>query len=258
MALTAVDYEVFMALREAGAFPPRPSVLELGESEWYGDVTDEVLAETIDRLVAEPERRRALKERLAAIAAGNSPQQSWDFAKLFYAIFLDYRKIASIDFHGTPEALKLDLNQPLALGEQFDLLINGGTGEHVFDVRQFFSSCHQVTRPGGLMLHLLPFLGWLEHGFYNFNPTFFWDLAQANGYAVVLFAYTEITPLRVVPLRSREALLEMARAGELGQTAMLYAVLRKPAVEAAFRIPMQGVYAGGVSSEVAEAWHTLR
>jgi SAM-dependent methyltransferase len=257
MALTAVDYKVFMALREGGALPPNPSVLELGESEWYGDVPDEVLADTIDRLV-EPGRRRELKDRLAAISAGASPQKSWDLAKLFYAIFLDYRKITAIDFHGTPGALKLDLNQPIALGEQYDILINGGTAEHVFDIRQFFSSCHQVTRPGGLMLHLLPFLGWLEHGFYNFNPTFFWDLAQANGYTVVLLAYTEITPARVVALRSREQLLEMARAGGLGQTAMLYAVLRKPEAEAEFRIPMQGVYAGGVSGEVMEAWHTLR
>jgi hypothetical protein len=258
MALTAVDYKVFMALREAGAFPPRPSVLELGESEWYGDVSTDMLAGTIDRLTAEPERRRELKERLAGIAAGGSPQESWHLAKLFYSIFLDYRKITAIDFHGTPGALRLDLNHPLALGEQFDVLIDGGTAEHVFNVCQFFGTCHQVTRPGGLMLHLLPFLGWLEHGFYSFNPTFFWDLAEANGYSVVLFAYTEITPLRVVPLRSREQLLGMARAAELGQTAMLYAVLRKPEVEAAFRIPMQGVYAGSVSGEVMEAWHTLR
>lgn len=258
MALTAVDFKVFTALHAGGALPASPSVLELGESEWYGDVSDKVLAETIDRLVAKPERRRELKEQLAAITAGGSPQQSWDLAKLFYAIFLDYRKIAAIDFHGTPEALKLDLNQPLALGEQFDIVIDGGTGEHVFDIRQFFSSCHQVTRPGGLMLHALPFLGWLEHGFYNFNPTFFWDLAQANSYSVVLLAYTEITPPRVVALRSREQLLEMARAGGLGQSAILYAVLRKPEIEAEFRIPMQGVYAGDVSGEVMEAWHTLR
>jgi hypothetical protein len=128
----------------------------------------------------------------------------------------------------------------------------------VFNVFQFFRSCHELTRAGGLMVHNVPFLGWLEHGFYNFNPTFFWDLAQANGYAVVQLAYTEIDPLRLVPLRSREQLLEMARRGELGRNAMLFAVLRKPAEEAAFCAPMQGVYAGTVSGQVMEAWHTLR
>ena len=258
MALTAVDYNIFATLRAAGALPPRPSVLELGESEWYGDVPAEVLAQEIDRLVAPQERRRELKSWLAGILEGNSPQESWDLAKMFYAIFLDYRKIAAIDLHGTPDALKLDLNHPLELGEQFDVLIDGGTAEHVFDVCQFFRTCHQVARPGGLMLHSLPFLGWLEHGFYNFNPTFFWDLAQTNGYAVVLLAYTEMSPAKVVPLGSREQLLQMAGNAELGQTALLYAVLRKPAAEAEFRIPMQGVYGGRVSDEVMKAWHTLR
>jgi hypothetical protein len=258
MALTAVDYNLFVALRERGALPPRPSVLELGESEWYGDVSTETLADGIETMVADPARRRDLKERLAWILEGNSPQESWDLAKLFYGIFLDYRKITAIDFHGTPAALKLDLNQPVALGEQFDLLINGGTAEHVFNVFQFFRTCHEVTRPGGLMVHSAPFLGWLEHGFYNFNPTFFWDLALANAYAVEVLAYTEITPMQLVPLRSREHLLEMARSDSLGRNAMLYAVLRKAAAESAFRVPMQGVYAGSVSGEVMEAWHTLR
>jgi len=258
MALTAVDYNLFVALRERGALPARPSVLELGESEWYGDVSTEVLADAIDSMVADAARRRELKDRLARILEGNSPQESWDLAKVFYAAFLDYRKITAIDFHGTPAALKLDLNQPVALGEQFDVLISGGTAEHVFNVFQFFKTCHEVTCPGGLMVHVVPFLGWLEHGFFNFNPTFFWDLAQVNDYAIVLLAYTEVTPVRLIQLRSREQILEMARRGELGQNAMLHAVLRKPAAESGFRVPMQGVYAGRVSDDVMEAWHTLR
>lgn len=257
MALTTVDFELFMALRAGGELPERPSVLEIGESEWYGDIPTEALAEAVRNTAPGPQRTD-LEQRLARILASDAPQQSWDLAKLFYAAVLGYRKISAIDLHGTPAALKLDLNQPVTLGEQFDILISGGTAEHVFNVFQFFRTCHELTRAGGLMVHSVPFLGWLEHGFYNFNPTFFWDLAQANGYTVVRLAYTEIDPMRLIYLDSRERLLDMARRGELGRNALLYAVLRKAAAETDFRAPMQGVYAGSVSNAVMEAWHTLR
>ena len=38
MALTGVDYEVYASLRRSNLLPSRPRVLELGESEWYGDI----------------------------------------------------------------------------------------------------------------------------------------------------------------------------------------------------------------------------
>ena len=34
------------------------------------------------------------------------------------------------------------------------------------------------------MLHVMPFVNWLNHGFFNFHPIFFTDLAVANNYAV--------------------------------------------------------------------------
>jgi hypothetical protein len=255
VALTAVDFQLCAALRAADALPPQPAVLELGEAEWYGDIAPGALRDEIAKL-PEP-RRNALQKRLDEALRGDSPQQSWDLAKIFYAIFLDCRSLAAIDFHGTPAAMKIDLNHPVALKERYDIVINGGTAEHVFNVWQFFKTCHELTRAGGLMVHSSPFRGWLEHGFYNFNPTFFWDLAQANGYEVVSMLYSEIDPAKVVLLPEREKIVEMARAGELGANAMLYAVYRKPA-EKEFAIPQQGFYAGAISATMARAWFELR
>ena len=255
MALTAVDFQLFFALREAGVLPPKPAVLELGEAEWYGDVEPRMLRDEIAKL-PDP-RRAALQKRLDEVLRSDSPQRSWDIAKAFYALFLDYRSMAAIDFHGTPAAMRIDLNLPVELKERYDVVINGGTAEHVFNVFQFFKTCHELTRAGGLMLHSCPFRGWLEHGFYNFNPTFFWDLAQANGYEVVSMLYTEIDPAKVVLLPSREKIVDMARAGELGANAMLYAVYRKPD-DRQFVIPAQGFYAGAISATMARAWFELR
>lgn len=231
-------------------------MLELGESEWYGDVPPDELHDLIDE-VAPQAKQEALHARLDEVLAGKSPQRGWDLAKVFYSALLDYAEMVAIDFHGTPAAKPLDLNQPVDLGGRFDIVIDGGTAEHVFNVYQFFRTCHELARPGGLIIHHNPFRGWLEHGFYNFNPTFYWDLAAANNYDVLMMVYTETTPPRTVQLSGREHIVDMARAGELGANAMLCTVYRKDG-DAPFAVPAQGFYARALSEKMVRAWHEAR
>jgi hypothetical protein len=258
MAITVIDYLVFRKLRESGLVPPNPDVLELGEANWYGDLPAQTLSEAIDDFVEDGESREKLHQCMVDTLCGDSPYKKWDLAKLFYKVFLNYSRIKAVDFNGTPDAAKLDLNHPVALETQFDVLINGGTAEHVFNVFQFFKTSHDVTRPGGLMLHTMPFCGWLEHGFYNFNPTFYWDLALANQYTVLMLAYAEVTPPKLVQLTGRKQIIEMARSGALGKDAGLYAVFKKAGSESEFRVPTQGVYAGILTDEMMAAWQALR
>ena len=46
---------------------------------------------------------------------------------------------------------------------------------------------HDATAPGGLMYHGVPMAGEFSHGIINYNPKFFWSLAEANGYDIVRF-----------------------------------------------------------------------
>ncbi|MBI3919759.1 MAG: hypothetical protein HY322_22450, partial [Betaproteobacteria bacterium] len=150
MAITAVDYIILGKLKEAGLIPATPSVIELGEAEWFGDIGLDVLSDSIENHVVDPELRERLHQQMVDVELSNSPYKSWELAKIFYKVFLGYGSITAIDFHGTPSALKLDLNYPVSLGRQFDIMVNGGTAEHVFNVFQFFKSSHEMTRPGGL------------------------------------------------------------------------------------------------------------
>src|SRR6266705_166915 len=86
MALTAVDYRIFMGLRREEILPSRPGVLELGEAEWYGDVPAETLADTIDQLTQDLELRTKLHAQLAAALRRESSTWSWDLAKRFYRV----------------------------------------------------------------------------------------------------------------------------------------------------------------------------
>ena len=176
MAITQIEYQLFRSLREQGALPLGGSMLELGEANWYGDVPLEQLGEDIYRFAPEAQR----KPLFEALDAQNREKGKWwlfAVADIFWKTFLQPKERVAIDFHGTESALRLDLNQTIDLSRTFDIVTNLGTAEHIFNVHQTFKTIHDHTAPKGLMIHGLPFSGWVDHGFYNFNPTFYWDLA---------------------------------------------------------------------------------
>jgi len=257
MAITGIEYTLFRTLREQNTLPLGGDILELGEANWYGDVDIRLLAQDIYRFASE-DKRQPLFRALDEIDQAKRPGIKWEVAKIFWQTFLQPSNMAAIDFHGTEQALKLDLNGPIDLGRQFHIVLNLGTVEHVFNVAQAFKTIHDHTLPGGFMIHGLPFTGWLDHGFYNFNPTFYWDLATVNGYAVRLALYTEMSPVKLVQLHNREQVLEMAKTGQIGANSLIYVLLQRPSESLPFKVPIQGYYAGTISPEASDAWKNLR
>ncbi len=100
--------------------------------------------------------------------------------------FKDYK---SIDINGAYESFQFDLNKNISeiynFNKKYDLVINNGTGEHVFNQYALFLNFHNLTKINGVMLNILPFIDWINHGFYNFNPIFFADLAASNNYKIL-------------------------------------------------------------------------
>jgi hypothetical protein len=89
------------------------------------------------------------------------------------------------DYEGA--ALVHDLNQPLpeAHHEQYDTVIDGGTLEHVFDVRQALGTLMQLVRVGGSVYLFTPANNQMGHGFYQFSPElFFRAFGPQNGFEV--------------------------------------------------------------------------
>jgi SAM-dependent methyltransferase len=257
MAITSIEVLLMRALRDKGVLPLGGDVLEIGEANWYGDAGLGDLQDDIDRFAA-PAERAGLTTRLRELVTDKPATLNFDLAKLFWHVFLQPASLTAIDLDGTGHALRHDLNGPVDLGRRFDAVLDFGTLEHVFNLAQALKTIHEHTAPGGLMIHGLPFTGWVDHGFFNFQPTFYWDLAAANGYEVSSLTYAQMTPLKLVRINRREEVAELARAGTFDGNGLIYAVLRQAAEPGPFRIPMQGVYARTVSPEVADAWRTLR
>lgn len=98
----------------------------------------------------------------------------------------DYK---SCDINGLADIM-LDLSQPLPdiYHNAFGSILNGGTVEHIFDLRQAMQNIHDATRVGGVILHTLP-MTWIDHGFVNLNPLMFHLMAEANDYEITAEGY---------------------------------------------------------------------
>jgi hypothetical protein len=177
----------------------------------------------------------------------------------------------------------MDLNRDIAthygFTETFDLVTNNGTGEHVFNQGAVFGNAHALCRVGGLMLHVLPFVNYLNHGFFSFNPILFHDLAAVNRYDIVRLSIasnhgieiggTDSPALSRAELQERCAvdgsakgslshLLHLGKSGKRtrrplsmalrrvmkdGPNVSVVAVLRRQ-TDASFQFPIQGMYGG--------------
>jgi len=258
MALTVIDYTIWRGLRDAGLVPAGLEVLEIGQANWYGDLDPAMLRDVIDQY-AEPDSRPDMHYKLTHALTAKGEHWLFDVAEVFYEAVLRRRTITAIDLHGSPHAHEEDLNEPLRFGwGQFGIVINSGTAEHVFDQRQLWRTIHERCKPGGMMMHALPLWGWLDHGFYNYHPTFVTDVAAANGYEVVGWWYAEIGTPYLQPVARPEDFGSIARSRGTAVSAMQYVLFRKPADERPFAVPIQGYYAGRLDESGNKAWKANR
>lgn len=177
-------------------------------------------------------------------------------------IGLGYKSYDIIDINGAYNSFKFDLNKDIEdhykFKNQYDVVINNGTGEHVFNQFALYKNIHDLTKKKGLMLNILPFLGWTNHGFYNYHPIFFADLAASNDYELVRmtfanrdgkeiflqnindhkFLYDQVKPHR--PPNTLSKLIE-ASFEKLGKNIFLVTVYRK-LYNNEFKVPLQGKY----------------
>ncbi len=102
------------------------------------------------------------------------------FSKLGFSTL---RALDVSDFEGADHIFDLNDDElPERLVGQFDAVFNGGTLEHVFHVPNALTSITRMLRPGGVVVHVLPCNGWVNHGFYQFSPTLMFDYYEAAGF----------------------------------------------------------------------------
>lgn len=72
------------------------------------------------------------------------------------------------------------------LNRRYDLICDGGTTEHVFDIAQSFRNVDAMLADGGIFVSVVGTYGWFGYGFYQVGPDIPWRYWGASlGYDVL-------------------------------------------------------------------------
>lgn len=107
---------------------------------------------------------------------------SYDFFKMFG--FSEVHAVDYSSYEGADIVFDLTSDLPKNLYHCFDYVVDGGTLEHTFDPAKSIKNMSNMVKNGGLIFHILPAVGWVNHGFYSFSPNMFLEFYHANGFQV--------------------------------------------------------------------------
>jgi len=197
------------------------------------------------------ETRSATLEAVLKDEAGKVPM-----TRSFYET-LGFVSAESIDVNSRHGAMVMDLNKDLVedygFRKKYTLVINNGTSEHLFCQESFFKNAHQLTEIGGYMLHALPFMKYVNHGFFNYQPAFFQDLAAANGYEIMRLEIADRNGSLADLLKPSDTLTRFwewsDHLTENEDGNLLIVALLQKKTAASFAIPLQGKYFEDIESE---------
>lgn len=164
------------------------------------------------------------------------------------ALGVTFHSLDASDFEAADVVFDLNsADTPPELCERWDVAVDHGTMEHVFHLPNMLANVFRMLKPGGRVVHSSPGNNFLDHGFYQFSPTFFADYYGANGWAierqlVVQFSREQETEPAFFT-RYDPALFERLSYGGLdGKLYSNFCVATKIDGAAFDRIPIQGYY----------------
>lgn len=132
-----------------------------------------------------PESKKIVKIRSKAL--GSESIQTGTGKHRFW-VALGFEKVSGLDYDDFEGAdIVCDLNLPISEDniEKFDVVFDGGTMEHVFNVKCFLENIDRLLCLGGIVIHEVPSSNAIDHGFYSFSPTLFLDYYTKQGYEVI-------------------------------------------------------------------------
>ncbi len=164
------------------------ALLDLGSSNLYSADAGEIAAFVRRHNPTPRPDLDAFAQRLAAGSGldetGSARNESF-VGEMLEAAGMDYD---SIDIALGYKTRYVDLNVqrlPKDLVGRYDSVINCGTSEHILNQMNTFAAVHDAAKPDGLIMHVVPSVGYVDHGYFCYTSRFFFDLAGYNHYEVV-------------------------------------------------------------------------
>lgn len=105
------------------------------------------------------------------------------FSKYLFVDFLGADCCHSIDVSDYQDAdIICNLNNPIpdSYVSSYDVIVDAGTLEHLANLSTALSNIFALLRTNGIYYFGLPCNNWVDHGFFQFSPTFFHDMCTDN------------------------------------------------------------------------------
>jgi hypothetical protein len=91
-----------------------------------------------------------------------------------------YQSLDVSDYQGSEIIANLNHPLPPQHRGRYDVVVDAGTLEHLANLSTALDNIFGLLRPGGIYYFGVPCNNWVDHGFFQFSPTFFRDLCIDN------------------------------------------------------------------------------
>ncbi len=121
-----------------------------------------------------------------------------EYAEQFFEK-LGFSSVDSMDFSDFENASiiqDLSAKLPKKLEKKFDVIYDGGTCEHIFDLPTAYRNINKMLKPGGTLIGHSPCNNWVNHSFYQINPEMVYGFWEGTlGYEVLHCSLQPLMPM---------------------------------------------------------------
>ncbi len=165
---------------------------------------------------------------------------------LFRMLGFEKNNIYSLDASNYEECtFEVDLNTSIDTSQynQYDFILDFGTFEHIFSLKNAFENIIKTCKVGGYIIHHSP-IDFINHGYYNFNAELFEDVYEINNLTRNESCYI-ISPN--IDDKKRKSYFYKINPNDFifsmqpNYISFYYGIFMKT-VDSSFKIPQQGYY----------------
>lgn len=172
---------VKIIVRENAAYHFSGPALSLGVPDIHA--THSELEKWFLELTGHPSPLKPADVKLSTNETGK--KLGWVTSNTFFKV-LGISEVLTIDIPGCEHEPELihDLNQPLPehYVDRFNLILDPGTIEHVFDAKTGFTNIVRALKVGGTIIQQVPVYSY-NGGYYSINPNVLNDFYRENGFS---------------------------------------------------------------------------
>jgi hypothetical protein len=234
------NLSIFLHLKQIGEIGINCRMLDLGSQDFMVSSESEfqILKQDMESFTGN-EIRINRDEFTGVVPAG----------RVFGALGIDYH---CVDIDGRNDSIYLDLNFreiKQNLLNQFDIVCNQGTTEHLVNQGNCYANIHDMLKIGGIFYSNVQFLGLQNHGQINLTLRFWDNLLLSNVYTPI---FKQIAPPCALPSHELvpEGMKDVQYIDMMPPESANFHIILKKNVDAPFIFPIDGM-----SASVDSSWY---